>query len=135
MSEHEGFHMPPPVVKNELNLNTLALAVGLVLSVGGFVYSTGQFTASVGELSRNMGAMQASIAAWQAKTDVRLDNAEVGLNRYESMNYRLGKQEEFGVTLSDSVEELKNQVSAQSADLRVIREILTRIDKQQQQQR
>jgi uncharacterized protein (UPF0335 family) len=135
MSEHEhkGFQVPPPVVKNEINLNTLALAVGLALSVGGFVYSTGQFTASVGELSRNMATMQSTIATWQAKTDARLDSAELGLNRYESMNYRLGKQEEAAVAIADSVQELKDKLSAQGTDLRVIREILTRIDKNQTQ--
>jgi hypothetical protein len=50
------------------------------------------------------------------------------MRQYDNLAYRITVQEQGSQTLARSVEELKAAVNSQSADLRVIREILTRLD-------
>lgn len=117
----EKHHMPAPTVKNEINLSTLGLAVGLLVSLGGLFYQTVSFKTS-------MEAAVADTDEWRARADQRIDALEGVAAKYDQLAYRVTLQEQGSATLSKALDDLRVTISAQGADLRVIREILTRID-------
>lgn len=113
--------MAAPTVKNEINLSTLALAVGLIGSIGGLFYQTAQFKTSV-------EATAAAQAAWQARAEERMTSLEATAAKYDNLAYRLTLQEQGAANFAKALEDVRTALNAQSTDIRVIREILTRLD-------
>lgn len=122
-------HIPRPTVKNEINLSTLALAVGLCVTLGGLVYNTGRFTATVEKVQTEAATARADIKSSVSSLRADVENMKVLGGKYDNLSYRVTVQEQQQVTMSKSIEEMKRALADLGADTRVIREILTRLDK------
>lgn len=125
------------------NINTTVAVCGfaltLLVSGIGWTASAATFKASVDEMGRKYDSWivnheqlhkdrLATVSAIEARTDQRITTLEQNVRKVDQIEYRLTVQEQGSQNLTRSVEELKNAVNSQSADLRVIREILTRLD-------
>ena len=125
------------------NINTTVAVCGfaltLLVSTVGWAASAATFKASVDEMGRKYDGWivnheqlhkdrLATVSAIEARTDQRITTLEQNMRKVDQIEYRLTVQEQGSQNLTRSVEELKNAVNSQSADLRVIREILTRLD-------
>lgn len=134
-------HLPP--VKKEVNINTIVAVVGfavtIVVSVVGWSASAATFKANVDEMERKYDGWIAShdqlhkernveVSSAQARTDQRITTLEADLRKVDNIEYRLTVQEQGTANLGRAVEELKGLVNNQGTDLKVIREILTRLD-------
>lgn len=134
-------HLPP--VKKELNINSIIAVVGfaltIVVSVVGWSASAATFKASVDEMGRKYDGWivlheqlhkerNVEVSSAQARTDQRIATLEADFRKVDNIEYRLTVQEQGTASLARSVEELKGLVNNQGTDLKVIREILTRLD-------
>lgn len=108
-------HIPP--VKKELNTNTFIQVGGFVILLGGLLWTTAQ-------RDRDLSTVTTDVA----RIDQRTTTLEATARRFENLEYRVTVQEQGAQALTRAVEELKAALANQSADLRVIREIVTRID-------
>jgi uncharacterized coiled-coil protein SlyX len=141
--EPPQMHVQKPVFKNEFNLTTLATVLGLVAVIGGWIWSASDTAAKIGELDRKFTSYtmehaqlhkdrNVSISANDARNDQRLISIETAVQsqarKQDQLEYRTTVQEQGSASLSRSVEELKNTVNGQSADIRVMLEILKRFD-------
>ena len=115
MPEHPAMHMP--TVKKEVNYNTIISVFGFVLVIGGLIWTTAQRDADLSTMAREM-----------TRADQRIVALELSARRVENLEYRVTVQEQGAQALTRAVEELKTALANQGADLRVIREIVTRID-------
>lgn len=114
--------MNRPTVKNEVNLSTMALVMGMFVTVAGFVYSVGQFTAQVDDLKGLVLADATRIAT------VEGSNRDMAA-KYDNLAYRTTVVEQHLAAHDKVLSELKDVLASQSADIRVIREIVSRLDK------
>jgi len=94
------------------NLNTFVSVGGFAVTLVAIAVSYGQFV----ERSKNV--------------ETRVDALEVQVRKIDTMDYRLTAAEAFGVTASRSLEEMRAAISQQSGDIRVMREILQRLESQ-----
>jgi uncharacterized coiled-coil protein SlyX len=129
--EPEHMHVKP-TFKNEFNLTTATLALGLVAVIGGWIWTASDVNASIRSWITNHEeihkAAAAAIAGNEQRTDQRLITLEGQTRKMEQLEYRVTVQEQGSASLARSVEELKNTVNGQSADIRVMLEILKRLD-------
>ena len=114
----EDVHLRP-TVKNEINWATVAAIFGMLVTASGAVYQSGKFTTRAEGVEKRVDVME-----------IRLQSVETVASKLDNLAYRVTVQEQGAQALSKSIEELKRSLADQSADLRVIREILTRLDKQ-----
>lgn len=129
----ESNHMPvKPTFKNEFNLTSATLALGLVSVLGGWIWTASDTNASIRAWISNHEEVHksaaAAIAGSEQRTDQRLIALEGQTRKLEQLEYRVTVQEQGSASLARSVEELKNTVNGQSADIRVMLEILKRLD-------
>jgi uncharacterized coiled-coil protein SlyX len=117
MTDNEDQQMRVPTLKNEFNLNTFVLLVGLVFTFGKVFYDVGQAASDIG-----------AIVAGNAHRDAKIVALEQDTRQLDNLAYRMAVQEQGTTTLSRSVEELKNTMNTLGADIRVMKEILTRQD-------
>lgn len=128
-----------PTFKNELNLTTVVMAVGLVATLGGWIWQASgtntriearldKFDAYVLEHAQLHKDRNVAISADAARTDQRFIAVETMGRKVDQLEYRVTVQEQGSVNLTRSVEELKSNVSTLTADTRVILEILKRMD-------
>lgn len=110
-----------PTVKNEINWATMAAIFGMLMTVGGLVYNTARFTARTEGMQTRLDVMDSTL-----KQNVAVANQVAA--KYDNLAYRVTVQEQGSQALARSIEELKQTLANQSADLRVIREILSRLD-------
>jgi len=94
------------------NLNTVVLLGGFGITLASLAISYGQFV----ERSKNV--------------EIRVDALEAQVRKIDTIDYRLTAAEAFGVTASRSLEEMRAAISQQSGDIRVMREILQRLESQ-----
>jgi uncharacterized coiled-coil protein SlyX len=112
----EEVHIKPRL-KNEINLSTVGLLFGMLVTAGGILYQTGQYAQQIDSVRGEMGRTQASLAAVQAR-----------LSQVDQLAYRIDARERGAAEQARVMDELRKAVAEQSADIRVIREILTRRD-------
>jgi len=108
-----------PRAKNEMNWNTVIQIVTLVgmIAGGGAVWGTTQ--AAIG-----------SMATKQAEQDASIRANKEQVSRIPNIEYRITVQEQANTSLVAAVEQLRQAMADQSADIKVIREILTRVEPQ-----
>lgn len=136
MSEDPEMHVQKPTFKNELNLTTIVMAVGLFATIGGWVWTASGTTQETKSWIINHEQLHkdrlAQLTGSEARTEARLKATEDSLQtisrKQDQTEYRITVQEQGSASLSRSVEELKNTVNGQSADIRVMLEILKRFD-------
>lgn len=115
----EGGHMRLPSIENKINWTTIIALIGMILTIGGSIYSYGRFT-------QRMDGNEASQGARNAGFEVRLTALELESRRIENLSYRMAQAEQSNIGLSQTLAEVSRLISAQGADIRVIREILDR---------
>ncbi|UXS23091.1 hypothetical protein [Agrobacterium tumefaciens] len=135
----ELMQISAPKVKYELNMTTAVVTIGLCATFAGWGVVWGSLTTRIenGETRVNGWITSheqlhkdrlVAVTATETRTDQRIQVIEAEQRKIDNLSYRLTVQEQGAATLSKNVEELKAAVQGQSADLRVIREILTRMD-------
>lgn len=121
-----------PVFKNEVNIGTIAALFGMTVIFAGWIWTASETKTEILSWQNNHDAMhQAQIAnfsGFENRTDQRLVSLERATGKLEHLEYRLTVQEQGSASLAKSVEELKATVNGQSADIRVMLEILKRLD-------
>lgn len=114
-----------PTVKNEINWATVVAVAGMALTVGGLILKTGEFTNTVKHLTEAQ-------SVYRAETQQRFAALEEMSDKYDNLAYRVTVQEQAAAQTNAAIEELKRSLADQSADIKVIREILTRLDQKSQ---
>lgn len=125
----------PPKGKYEWNLNTVVLLVGLGTGLVAWGVTWGKFTNAVERSDQEAISWRAAheqvhkdrqvaLAGAEARVDERLRAAETEIRKFDNLAYRLTVVEQSAFSLSKSIEELKILVNNQSADIRVVREVL-----------
>lgn len=128
-----------PKFRYEITLNTVIVLIGFVVGAVGWGTSWGRLNTSVEQMAAKYDAWiaahellhkerQAAIAANEARMDQRFITIEAALRKMENIEYRLTLQEQGSANLGKSVDELKASVNDLGGDLRVMREILERLD-------
>lgn len=124
-SASETMHIPP--IKKEWNINTLIAVAGFFLTLamtgGGMLWTYGQFTYQIGQNTKTIGD-------YRAATDLRIAKLETDTRQIDNLAYRLSAAEGVNERVSRVLDELQAAVAEQSGDLRVVREILQRIERQ-----
>lgn len=131
--------IPKPTFKYEFNLTTIVAVVGLV---GTVVSMTNQFS----RMGSRVEVLEVSAANWRAehmnfhrdratevasnnaRLDERLRAVEGSIKTIDNMSYRLTVQEQGTTSLSAAVAELRQTITNVTGDIRLIREIVTRIE-------
>ena len=113
--DESDMHVQRPTVKNEISWTTLIAGLGLLITVGD---SAQKYSAEA------RARLQSDIAA--TRSDV--SDLKALDSKYDNLAYRVTVQEQGAAQLSKSIEDLKKNLSDQGADIKVIREILTRLD-------
>lgn len=108
-----------PKAKNEVNVNTIIQIVGFLLVIGGMGATWG----SAEENRRYIGEKQAA-------SDARVTSVESQIARVPNLEYRITVLEQANLSTTKALDDLRTAVNTQGADIRVIREILTRLDGQ-----
>ena len=111
--------MQLPRAKNEVNVNTIITIVGFLLTIAGGGVAWGTAQANIATLTNSQSAL-----------DVRVTAAEGVTSRLVNLEYRVAVAEQANTNLARAVDELRAAVANQSADIRVVREIVTRMDRQ-----
>ena len=115
MPDTPDMRLPRP--ENKVNWNTfIQIATFLVMIAGG------------GAVWGQMGQRMDQTEARQTAQGVRIDQLAERTQQLDNLAYRITVQEQSQTNLSRSVEELKALVNGQGTDIRVIREILGRLE-------
>jgi hypothetical protein len=117
----DEMHIPPP--RKEWNINTIISVAGFFLTLAGGVYAYGQLTSQV-------AYTEEQLAAYKTATDLRVAAIELSTRQIDALAFRLTAAESTNATISKGLADLQAAVSQQSGDIRVVREILQRIERQ-----
>lgn len=125
----EDMQLKAPNVKYEINLNTIIVLVGFASTTlaGGNMW--GAVTTRLGNLESQVAERAQQTTKDVATLATRIDGLDAEVRKYDNLSYRVTVQEQSSASLAKSVEELKTAINSQGADVRVIREILTRLDR------
>lgn len=132
MEDEEAMPIPRPTFKNEINISTLFSVFGMIVVICGWIWHASSFKTEV--VTRMDGQdisiqkMNTNMAGFENRTDQRLSTLEKETNKLAHFEYRITVQEQGTVNLNKSVEELKTAMNGQGADIRVILEILKRLE-------
>jgi hypothetical protein len=114
-------HIPAP--KAEWNINTIISVAGFALTLAGGVYAYGQLTSQVGYTANEL-------TSYKAATDIRLTGVETAVRQIDNLAFRMSAAETSNAAVTRALGDLQSAVSNQSGDIKVIREILVRIEQQ-----
>lgn len=107
------------------NINTIVSAAGFLVLLGGIVWTEGRS-------AEQLAATQASLASYRAATDLRIARLETDTRQIDNLNFRMQAAESANASVGRVLDELQSAVSQQSGDIRVVREILQRLERQGQ---
>lgn len=114
-------HIPP--IERKWNINTLISVAGFMILLAGMLWTTAQ-------RDRDLTTAVQELAEFKVATDGRLSALEGVSRQIDNLTFRLGAAESTNASISKSLSDLQAAVSQQSGDIRVVREILQRIDRQ-----
>lgn len=131
--------MQLPPVKKEVNINTIISTVGFIIMIGGMIWNAAAFKTSVDEMRAKYDNWivtheqlhkdrLAVVSATEARFETRIAAIESNMRKIDNIEYRMTVQEQGSANLARSVEELKTSVNSLGGDIRVMREILQRLD-------
>lgn len=127
----------PEKGKIEWNLNTLLLIGGIVTGIASTVASGTYFASQLANNDKETKDWQQrheqlhrdrlqQTTAENTRIDQRLAQAEARLQKMDNIEYRITVAEQAGLNTAKSIERLTDTVNGQSADIRVMREIIER---------
>lgn len=105
------------------NVNTYISIAGFLILLAGMVYTEGQST-------QKLQSTVETFAKYQTETDNRIAQIEAQTRQLDSLAYRIGAAEASNAAVSRIMSDLQAAVSIQSGDIRVVKEILQRIERQ-----
>ena len=118
-------HIPP--IDPKLNFNTIILMVGFLFTtgviIGGMIWTYAQTTGRVDQT-------ESAFRDYRAQNDARIAGMENVTRQIDNLTYRMSTVENSTSTFARALEDLRAEMSQQSGDMRVIKEILTRIERQ-----
>lgn len=123
--------------KYEWNLNTILLLGGIVSGIATTSGSVVYFASQLNSADRETKEWQSrheqlhrdrlqQTTAENARQEQRVAQAEVRLQKLDNLEYRITVAEQAGLNTAKSIERLTETVNVQSADIRVMREIIER---------
>ncbi|MVA27835.1 hypothetical protein V6582_02505 [Agrobacterium vitis] len=105
----------------------------LVSIIAGGGYAWAQTNSDIDELKRWRVAVEGRLGNADGKIEERFKVNEVELRKLDNLSYRVTVAEQSATSISQAIKELQITASGQSGDLRVMREILQRIEAAQKQ--
>ena len=121
--------------KLEWNLNTLLQIISLLTLLSGGIYVWANTTRDIEELQRWRAEHEqynterlAEVKAREGRTEERFRSIESEVRKIDNLSYRIAAAEQSAASTAAAIKDLQALVSAQSGDIKVIREILQRID-------
>lgn len=115
--------MQIPPVKRELNINTVISVVGFGIMLASMAVGYGRFT-------EQMMQTTAELSAYKAATDLRIAKLETDTRQLDNLAFRMSAAETSNAAVTRALGDLQSAVANQSGDIKVIREILVRIEQQ-----
>lgn len=113
--------MQRPTYRYEWNPNSIISILGFLLTLGSLAFAYGRFTGQVDNLKTSAATAIGTI-------ERRLDRLEAESKAIDNLSYRMTVQEQGATSLTRTVDELRQAISQQNSDIRLIREIVTRLD-------
>ena len=125
----------PTIGRFEINLNTVLQLISILGVLAGGIYVWTNTTRDIEELQRwRAGHEQyhkerlAEVKAMEGRTEERFRNLEGEVRKIDGLSFRIAATEQSAASTAAAIKDLQTLVSAQSGDIKVIREILQRID-------
>ena len=115
MEERE---MNLPTVENRVNLNTLLQIVQIIMIVGGGAWFAATIRGDVDRNTRDISKIQTNVSS--IATDA---------SAYTNIRFRVDRLEQGFIGVTTDNKDLERQINGMAADVRVIREIVNRLDK------
>ena len=106
--------MNTPIIKREVNLNTIVMAVGFLATFGGIVTSYSNLQSE----QKNFGAFIEEQKAVNARLDQRIDTHDAVLNTLPQTNYQVAQLEEASKSTADRISSVTDSYSNQFSDIR-----------------
>ncbi|RVN60332.1 hypothetical protein CN100_01220 [Sinorhizobium meliloti] len=137
-NEDEAMELPKRAARLEWNLNTIIQGVTLlVMGIGGVTIWV--------EKSRDIEELQswrksveqsqkdrlAEFRERDGRTEERFRGLENEVRKIDNLTYRVTVTEQSTATITTAIKDLQSLLNAQSGDLKVVREILQRIEASQ----
>lgn len=121
------------------NINSTISLIGFVIMIAGMVWTTAQRDADLSTLRRDFTEYRtgheqlhkdrlAAVSATEARFDARLGVLETAIRKQDNIEYRVTVVEQGSANLARAVDELKAALNSVVTDIRVVREIVTRLD-------
>lgn len=116
-------HLKLPTVENKVNWTTLIAAFGVAVTIGGWAFTYGRFTQRVDSIEMASSERRTVIES-------RMNVLEAEVRKIDNLAYRMAMMEQTSVTTIQTLSEISKSLADQAADIKVIREILARVDTQ-----
>ncbi|WP_143413017.1 hypothetical protein [Haematobacter missouriensis] len=124
--------MTRPTWKNEINITAILALLMFAITVGGVVLQHGRFTQRVEQWIASHEDLHkqrlADLTASSARLDERIKSVEAESRSIDNLRYRMTVQEQERAADSKAQEDTRKELSQLTSDIRLIREILTRLD-------
>lgn len=135
MAEVDAMELPRRASKLEWNLNTIIQIITLVgMCVGGVAIWVDK-SRDIEELQAWRTAIEqdrkeksAEYRASMAKLEERVKGTEKDIGKIDNLQYRLTVAEQSTATTATAMKELQDSLNDMNGDIRVMREILQRLD-------
>lgn len=117
-----------PLFKNEFNWSTVSIFVGFVIMIAGSGAAWQNMKNGQDTISNDLATHQKISDAERAAMQARVKEIEIEARRIDNINYRLTSVEQFGAGVTASLREMQTAVNDINSEMRVMREILQRMD-------
>lgn len=121
-------HIPMPIRENKINWNTLISLGGFIIMIGGFVWAGGAFTARSTALEATVLENAIELREKQKALETRTAVLESENRKLDNLQYRLSVVEQNNADTFRNLSELVKSQNDLSSDMKVVREILSRLD-------
>lgn len=109
--------LPRRAQKLEWNLNTVIQVITLLMMCGGGV-----------TIWVNKGRDIEELQKWQARSEERFRALETEVRKIDNLAYRVASTEQSSTSTAAAIKEVQGLISQQAGDLKVIKEILQRVE-------
>lgn len=110
--------MQAPKLKNELNINTIIQIVGFLVLIAGGGAAWATALSAVAENSKDIGEHR-----------IEIDKLKLEAAKMDNLAYRITVTEQGQLNQARVAEQQGQQMNSLQSDMRVVREILSRIEK------
>ncbi|MEY9328227.1 putative nucleic acid-binding Zn-ribbon protein [Sinorhizobium fredii] len=136
--EDEAMELPKRAQKLEWNLNSILNLITLIGMIGGGGWIWANTTRDIEELQTWRTSVEqtqkdrlAESRERDGRTDERFRGLEAEVRKIDNLTYRVTITEQSTATITTAIKDLQTLLNQQSGDLKVVREILQRIEASQ----